>query len=261
MTSLARGWAVQRRVIGALLMRDIQLRWGRRNLGFAWLFVEPLVFAFPILALWSLLYGHSKHGLPFIAFMWSGYLPLLMFRHVTGHSLNAIRGGGALLYHRTVTPFDLLAARIGVDVIGNWGATVLSFMVLYMMGFIEWLHDPSLFLLGILYMTWWSVSVAMIVAIFSERSEIFGHVWTPISYMYLPVSGCFFLADWLPPAARDAALTLLPSLHCYEMIRGGLFGQSIQVHYDVPYLSFVLAVLTLFGLRLIHTVRPHLRFE
>jgi capsular polysaccharide transport system permease protein len=259
--SLTRGWAVQRRVIGALLMRDIQLRWGRRNLGFAWMFAEPLVFAFPVLALWSFMHAPYSHGLPFIAFMWSGYLPLLMFRHVTGQSLHVIRGGGALLYHRAVTPFDLFAARMSLEIMGNWGATALSFMIFYMMGFIQWPYNPSLFLLGVLYMTWWSISVALIIAPWSERSEIVHHIWPPISYIYLPVSGFFYLADWLPLAVRNVALTVLPSLHCYEMIRGGLFGQYIQVHYDLPYLSFVLAVLTLFGLWLIHNVRPYLRFD
>ena len=41
-----RAGAFQGRIVWALLMREIQLRWGRRNLGFAWLFCEPLIFAF-----------------------------------------------------------------------------------------------------------------------------------------------------------------------------------------------------------------------
>ena len=95
LTSFVKACAVQRRVIGALLMREIQLRWGRRNLGFAWLFCELLIFALPVLAMWSLLRtGIDRGGVPFIAFMWSGYLPILMFRHVTSHSLYAIRSGG-----------------------------------------------------------------------------------------------------------------------------------------------------------------------
>ena len=127
MTSFASAWAVQRRVIGALLMREIQARWGRRNLGFAWLFFEPLVFALPVLAMWSLMHHGANSGVPFLAFMWSGYLPLLMFRHVTSHCLYAVRSGGALFYHRDITPFDVVFARIGLEVIGNFAATALSF--------------------------------------------------------------------------------------------------------------------------------------
>jgi capsular polysaccharide transport system permease protein len=259
--SLVRGWAVQSRVIGALLMRDLHLRWGRRNLGFAWLILEPLVFALAVLTMWSFLHRSQERGMPVIAFLWSGYLPLLMFRHVTGHSLHVIRAGGSLLYHRAVTPFDLLVARISLEVIGNLAATALSFLIFHQMGIIEWPHDPSLFILGLFYMAWWSISMAMILAPWSERSELVQHFWPPISYMYLPVCGFFYLAAWLPPPVRNVALTLLPSLHSYEMIRGGLFGDRIQVFYDLSYVSFVLAVLTLIGLWLMHGVRRYIQFD
>ncbi len=262
MTRYLRALAVQNRVIGALLMRDIQQRWGRRNLGFAWLFIEPLVFAFPVLAMWSAMRGGKiEHGMPIMAFLWSGYLPLLMFRHVSGHCLHVIRAGGPLFYHRAITPLDLLVARIGLEVIGNLAATALSFLVFYIIGVVEWPHDVSLFMLGLFYMTWWSIAVALIIAPLSERSEIVAHVWQPISYMYLPICGFFFLAAWLPVSLRNVALTVLPSLHAYEMIRGGLFGHRIQVFYDISYVSFLLAVLTLLGLWLMHGVRRHLQFD
>ena len=262
MTRFLNALVVQKRVIGALLMREIQLRWGRRNLGFAWVFVEPLVFAFPVLAMWSVMRGGKvEHGMPIMAFLWSGYLPILMFRHVTGHCLNVIRAGGPLLYHRAISPFDLLVARIGLEVIGNWAATALSFLVFYMIGLVDWPNDVGLFMLGMFYMTWWSIAVALIVAALSERSEIVVHVWQPISYMYLPVCGFFYLAAWLPLSLRNVALTVLPSLHAYEMIRGGLFGNRIQVFYDISYVTFLLAVLTLLGLWLVHVVRRHLQFD
>ena len=53
----------------------------------------------------------------------------------------------------------------------------------------------------------------------------------------------------------------MPSLHCYEMIRGGLFGSWLQVFYNLSYLSFVLAVLTLFGLWLLRGVRQYVQFD
>ncbi len=110
-------------------------------------------------------------------------------------------------------------------------------------------------------MAWWSVSIAMIVAALSERSEIIAHIWMPISYIYMPISGFMYLAEWLPVSLRNLALTVMPSLHSYEMIRGGLFGGRIQVFYDLSYVSFVLAVLTLLGLWLVHGVRRYIQFD
>lgn len=40
-SSFGRALRIQMGVIGALMMRDLHTRFGRRNLGFVWLFVEP----------------------------------------------------------------------------------------------------------------------------------------------------------------------------------------------------------------------------
>ena len=59
--------------------------------------------------------------------MWSGYLPIMLFRHIGGHMLRAVRLNMSLFYHRNVTPFDAVIARIAVEVLGNYGAAVFSF--------------------------------------------------------------------------------------------------------------------------------------
>src|SRR6266404_4209644 len=245
---LGRALAVQQRIIGALFMREFMTRWGRRNLGFAWLFAEPLIFAMPVIAMWSMIRAPFEHGIPMIAFVWSGYLPLLIFRHVTGHSLYTIKFSAAMLYHRQVTPLDIFIGRQGLELIGNISACAVSFLLLYMLGLIDWPHDYGLFLIGFFYMSWWCIAVALNVAALSERSEIVEHIWTPISYMYLAVCGFMFMAEWLPESLRNVAIAIDPPLHAYEMIRSGLFGDQMQAYYDIPYLSVILGVLTLIGL-------------
>jgi ABC-type polysaccharide/polyol phosphate export permease len=42
------------------------------------------------------------------------------------------------------------------------------------------------------------------------------------------------------------------------MIRGGLWGSHVQTFYDIPYVSYVLAIVTLIGLWLMRDVRKHL---
>ena len=76
--------------------------------------------------------------------------------------------------------------------------------------------------------------------------------------MYLPVSGFFYLATWLPAWLRPILLTVMPALPCYEMIRGGIFGPVIRVYYDIPRLAFTLAAITLFGLLGLRDVRRYL---
>ena len=256
-----RALAVQQRIIGALFMREFMTRWGRRNLGFAWLFAEPLIFAMPVIAMWSMIRAPFEHGIPMIAFVWSGYLPLLIFRHVTGHSLYTIKFSAAMLYHRQVTPLDIFIGRQGLELVGNISACAVSFLLLYMVGLIGWPDDYALFLTGFFYMSWWSIGVALIVAALSERSEIVEHIWFPTSYMYMAVCGFFFMAAWLPTSLRQIALAVDPPLHAYEMIRSGLFGNRIQTFYDISYLSWILAIVTVIGLWLMRDVRKHLVIE
>jgi len=256
-----RALMVQKRIIGALFMREFVTRWGRRNLGFAWLFAEPLVFALPVIAMWSVIRSPFEHGLPMIAFVWTGYLPLLIFRHVTGHALYTVKSNAAMLFHRQVTPLDIFIGRQGLELMGNIAACALSFLLFYMMGLIDWPRDYALFLTGFFYMSWWSIAVALNVAALSERSEIVEHIWMPISYMYMAVCGFFFMAGWLPAPLRRVALAIDPPLHAYEMIRAGLFGNQIQAFYDIPHLSGILAVVTLIGLWLLRDVRKYIVLE
>jgi capsular polysaccharide transport system permease protein len=258
---LRRAAAVQKRVIGALFMREFMTRWGRRSFGFAWLFGEPLVFALPVIAMWSMIRPRFEHGVPMIAFIWTGYLPILIFRHVTNNALYTVRSNAAMLYHQQVTPLDIFVGRQGLDLIGNVSAAAMSFLILHMIGVIDWPNDYSLSLIGFFYMSWWTLGIALIVVALSERSEIVEHIWQPISYMYLPVCGFMYMADWLPARVRQIALTIVPPLHAYEMIRGGLFGNRIQTHYDIAYLTWILAIVTLLGLWLMRDVRKHLVLE
>jgi capsular polysaccharide transport system permease protein len=253
-----RALSVQRRVWHALFLREMQTRWGRRNLGFAWLFAEPLVFALPVLTLWYTMRPAYDNGIPMMPFLWTGYLPLLVFRHVTGHSLHVVGHNTALLYHRHITPMDIFVGRCVLEAFGNLAAAAFSFFVFHVVGILDWPYDLSLTVAGFLFTAWWSVVVALIVAAMSERSEIVEHIWIPISYVYMILSGFPFMAAWLPPGLRSFALTVDPPLLCYEIVRGGMFGNLVTTYQYPGYLTYILLVLTLIGLWQMRNIRQYL---
>ena len=253
--------AIQRRVVGALIMRETYTRFGRENLGFAWIFGEFLIFALPVMAMWRFIRGEYEHGLLVVSFVWSGYLPILLFRHLGGRMLYGVRLNMALFYHRNVTPFDAIAARMAIEIIGNYGAAVFSYLLLYWIGAVNWPYSTPLLFLGYFFMTWWCVSVGFVVAAFSERTPVFEKVWVPLSYIYLAASGFPYMAAWLPGWLRSIMLTVMPSLPCYEIMRGGIFGPQVRVYYDIPRLSLTLGAITLFGLLGMRDVRRYMAGE
>ena len=252
--SLWEDLATQWRVVGALLIREIYTRFGREGLGFGWILLEPLVFAIPVLLVWSAVRSPYDHGVPLVPFLWTGYLPILLFRHVGGRMLLFVRVNAGLLYHRQVTIFDIFLARCLLEVVSNLSAVVASFVLFYSLGWLDVPRDLPMFYLGYFYMIWWSAAVALIVGGLSERTEWAEKIWQPYSYLYLFFSGFFFMAEWLPKGIRGWAL-LQPGFQSYEMIRGGMFGNLIETYGDPAYTSWVLAILTLIGLQLMRQSR------
>ena len=131
MSGFRQSFAIQRRVIGALIIRETYTRFGRENLGFSWIFGEFLIFALPVMAMWRFIRGHYEHGILVVPFVWSGYLPILLFRHIGGRMLSAVRLNMSLFYHRNVTPFDAIISRMAIEIIGNYGSAVFSYLLLY----------------------------------------------------------------------------------------------------------------------------------
>src|SRR6516162_3801484 len=129
-----RGLVIQWRVVGALIIREIYSRFGRESLGFAWIVAEPLVFALPVLFVWRAVRDPNEHGISLVPFLWSGYLPLLLFRHLGGRILLFIRANVPLLYHQRVKILDVFIARSLLEIGSNLTALVLSFVVFYASG-------------------------------------------------------------------------------------------------------------------------------
>lgn len=257
---LWRGFLIQRRVIGAVLIREIYSRFGRESLGFAWTVAEPLVFSIPVLLMWRMVRATHEHGLLVMPFLWSGYLPLLLFRHLGGRILLFIRQNASLLYHRQVTILDIFIARSLLEIGSNLTALIVSFVVFYILGAVEMPRNLPMFYVGYLFMIWWAVAIALIIGALSERTDWVQQIWMPYSYMYMMFSGFFYLADWLPTGVRNVAL-YQPYTQAYEMIRAGVFGTTVKTYGDPLYTACVLAVLTLLGLWLLQEGRRYVVAE
>jgi ABC-type polysaccharide/polyol phosphate export permease len=246
-SSLRASWAIQRRVIGALLMREVLTRFGRHNIGFLWLFVEPMLFTLGITALWTATQAAHGSDLPIVAFAVSGYSSVLLWRNMPVRCIGAIGPNLALMYHRHVKVIDIFAARLLLEVAG----ATMSFAVLTLFfTSIGWMKLPS-DIMKVAYawmlLAWFGSSLAILMGALSERSEIIEKLWHPASYLLFPFSGAAYMVDALPKAAQDFVL-LLPMVHGVELLREGYFGSTFKAHYDVSYLVLTCVALTMVGL-------------
>lgn len=248
-SSLARSLAIQLRVMQALLMREVITRFGRENLGVLWLAGEPMLFTIGVATLWTLAGLRHSSEIPIVAFAVTGYSSVLMWRNSATRCSSALLQNKQLLFHRNVRVLDVFMTRIALEILG----ATCSFIVLastFM--YIGWMPTPIDMLEvvgGWIMLAWFGASLALTIGAGTAFSDVVERVWHPAAYIMFPISGAAFMVDWLPPDFQKVVL-VLPMVHGVEILREGWFGNVVQTHYDVGYMSACCLVLSLLGLYL-----------
>ena len=247
MTTLRQSFAIQRRVISALLMREVITRFGRENVGVLWLIGEPMMFTLGVATLWAAAGMNHGSSIPIVAFAITGYSSVLLWRNTVNRCNSGIQQNLNLLYHRNVRVIDVFVTRIILEMAG---ATASFIVLAVIFTAIEWIAppvDPLLVVGGWLMLAWFGAALAIVVGAATAYSELIDRIWHPTAYLLFPLSGAAFMVDWLPPALQQTVL-LLPMVHGVEMVREGYFGNVVRTHYDLAYMASVNLVLTLVGL-------------
>jgi ABC-type polysaccharide/polyol phosphate export permease len=236
--SLAHSWAIQRRVLGALFAREILTRYGRHNIGFLWLFIEPMMFTLGVTALWSATDATHGSSLPIAAFALTGYSSVLLWRNMPSRAVGAVRPNLALLYHRYVKAMDVFAARLVLEGMGATTSFVVLSLFFIFIGLVKPPEDVLMVAFGWIMLAWFGAALALLLGAWAEESEIVDKLWHPASYLLFPLSGAAFSVDALPQRAQEILL-YLPMVHGVEMVREGYFGSLYRPHYDAAYMALV----------------------
>lgn len=244
---LLNSFAIQRRVIGALLMREVLTRYGRHNIGFFWLFVEPMLFTLGVTALWTALKAVHGSDIPITAFALTGYSTVLLWRNMPNRCVGAIQPNLALMYHRNVRIIDIFMARLILEAVG----ATISFIVLSLffmaLGWIVYPEDLLKVIYGWFLLAWFGCALAILLASYAEQYDLIEKLWHPTSYLLFPLSGAGFMLSALPDEFRRVVL-YLPMVHAVECIRDGFFGSHIRTYYDLGYMAVINIVLSFIGL-------------
>ncbi len=249
-TPFLRSLRIQLRVVGALLMREIITRYGRHNVGFLWIFFEPMLFTLGVTALWTLTKATHGSNLPITAFAVTGYSSVLLWRNCANRCALAIQPNLSLLYHRNVRVVDLFFARLLLEISGATISAVFLTTLFVALGLMEMPQNLSLVIGGWIFLALFGCGLGLIIGALSERSETADRIWHTIAYLLFPLSGAVFMVDWLPTSAQKLIL-LLPMVHGVEMLRAGYFGALVKPHYDVEYMVVADLVLLFVGLFLV----------
>jgi capsular polysaccharide transport system permease protein len=254
-------WSVQARVMHALIVREIYTRFGRENIGFAWIVVEPIIFCLAVIVLWTMVVSQGKHlEVPIVEFLLTGYMPLIMYRHGVTRLMRCMQANAELLYHRGVTIFSMYIARLFIEIVGTMAAFLITTTLFVIWGFARPPHNPPMILAGFALYALFVIAISILIGALSERSELVEKFWGPLSYMTLPLSGTFYMLYWLPPAAREV-LAFMPMASGVEIIRGGYLGPGIPVFYQWEASVVICLVILAVGLLLLRHARRYVEMS
>lgn len=241
---------IQKRVLHALLLRELITRYGRKNIGFLWLFVEPMMVTLFMVLAWKEMRASQVSSLNIIAFVMTGYPLLMMWRGAVGQAMSAISANHALLYHRNVRVLDTINARVLLEVAGG---TIAQVMLLLFLIALKWIEPPAdifYMLIAWTLMVWFGFALGWVLCVLNYHYEVVGKVWRATGLIMLGASGTLFFVYALHPKIQNILLWF-PMIHGTEMFRHGYFGDSVMTLENVFYLVVCNLVLTFAGLLMV----------
>jgi capsular polysaccharide transport system permease protein len=248
------GLTTQGTVLHALVLREMQTRFGRDNIGILWLIVEPMLFAAAVTLIHSVAKGQYERGHDVFPFTAIGYCLFMVFRTIFNRSEGAIRGSTPLLYHRMVTPFDIMLANAIVDAIGCISALAALMAIGIMFGLAELPARPLYLIAAAFLIFWLSFALSLVVASYTYEGHFLGRLIHPTSYVMLPLSGAFVTMTFLPGWAREY-MAWNPMMNMFEMARYGQFAGASDNYFHIGYTVAVCAGITYWGLVAIRNLR------
>ena len=260
MNSFAAGWRIQRRVISALMIRELVTRFGRENIGFLWIMVEPLLFAVLVGLVWRVMKGPEDHGISVIAFVATGYIPLTFFRNSVTRSVRIFSVNSSPMYHRQIKVLDFVFVRVLIEMIGSMMAYLFIAVLLITLD-----EFPIPFDLGALIAGWFLYSLftfalCLVLAPLSEMNEVLEKIMPVTTYIMIPFSGTFNMTSWLTPEAQQA-MYYSPFVQGMELMRYGVFGPRVNAQWSIEVPIAASIVLIFIGLAMCRRVRRELVVE
>ena len=256
------GLAIQRRVIGALLLRELHTRYGRENIGYLWMIGEPLILASVI----SLIHkvtngsGHFSSDIQVVPATIIGYTVFIVFRGIFNRAEGALEANQPLMYHKMVTIFDIMLSKAMIEVVGCFATMSILLSLAVGLNLADWPVRPLYLLAGVCYMFWLSFAASLVVVGITYDNHLVGRLVHPFSYFMIPLSGSFWFMEWLPVWVRNI-MEWNPFVTIFEMARYGQFRSANPNYFFPAYLALFCGCLTYCGMTLIRKARRHIHLN
>ncbi|QRG05280.1 ABC transporter permease [Xanthobacter dioxanivorans] len=252
------GWstasAMHARVVGAVIMRDLQTRFGTGYLGFLLGLIMPLGHLTIAMVITALLGRPAPLGSNTIVFLMTGVLPFIIWLYTHRQIMTTIAQNRPLLNFPNVDIFDLFMARIIVEIANS---TLVVTIVISSIFFVEdaiFIDNWPRFISGLIYAWMLGVGTGIIFGCFSNITHIafiLGNILGPLLWA---TSGVFFLPDELPEKLGNI-IFFNPLAQIICDVRVAYYAEFTSSFLDIYFINYSILIIFFSGMALVPIMR------
>ncbi|WP_352310210.1 ABC transporter permease [Psychrobacter sp. W2-37-MNA-CIBAN-0211] len=233
----------------ALLMRELQTRFGGYRLGYLWAPIEVMTQVVILLVLFGAFRERLVTGMDFSLFLVVGMVPFRMFQRISIRSLGAASANQGLLMYRSIKHIDVIIARSFLELVIYFSTSIILIFSLIFFDIY-----PSLLNLHIIIFCWlsmfvFSFGVALITMVIGfyggEVSKMISVIFTIIYF----TSGILYPIHIIPEP-YFSYLLYNPFIHNIELMRHAFSPSYPSSHIDIWYFLKWMFVVNFIGLLL-----------
>lgn len=108
-------WEIFRSVTFALVLREMQTRFGARRMGAFWMLFEPISHVAVMVLIVAVIRGRHAAGFDYPVFLLAGMVPFFLLRNISLKMMDSVSANKALFAYPNIKPFDTFVARVIIE--------------------------------------------------------------------------------------------------------------------------------------------------
>jgi capsular polysaccharide transport system permease protein len=217
-------------VVFALVLREMQTRFGARRMGAFWMLFEPIAHIAFMMFVVTVIRGRHVPGMEYPVYLLTGIVPFFLMRNIALKMMEAVNANKSLFVYPNIKPFDTFVARVIVEFAL---AACVYVLLLVIMGlwfdFDVTTHKPLQWLAALFTGIVFSFGLGLILCVVGEALPN-SKTFMRLAFMLLYVLSGVILPLWRLPQQVLPWLLWNPYAHIVDNLRSSFFEHYPVIH-------------------------------
>ncbi|MBO9440140.1 ABC transporter permease [Sulfitobacter sp. R18_2] len=238
------------RSVGALVLREMSTRYGRRPGGYVWALIQPLGTIILLAFAFSLLQKSPPLGTSFLLFKATGMLVIQVFTGLGNSVGQSLSYSKALLFYPRVSWIDAVIARFLLNTLVLLCVVVIILSGIMIFEGIRTVLDWPKIIVSAAMTAALGLGVGCFNCYLFMRYPVWQNIWGIVTAPLFLISGIVFLYEDLPLLAQKV-LWYNPLLHLTGLLRDGFYPVYTPSYISLSYVGAWILIPMVTGLLLL----------